>query len=526
MKFTLALTAAGLTLAALALLRLPERAGPAAGAPALGGGGYDVEGRWQGSAPQPGARPNVVLVVLDGLRGSAMQRSGEGAGWLPSLERLITRGVRLDSAFSAAPQSAESLASLLTGRLPSSHGLGSGEGRTGRLGALPTLAEILSHTAGYATEAWVPAARLGGPGTALEGFERVERGVALADIPERVRTRAAGTGAPLFLLVASDEFAGAYAEAGPDTRPGADAQAAPESSEERAVRLVRAYALSRAERARLDAAEDPSGDARLLRRALATPELGARHPELATELARAYAQHLERLDEPLQRALQALERLPGAENTLLIVTAGHGTFLGERGWLLAAPTPRREMLHVPLLFVGPAPFDAPRADAGPVSLLDVMPTVLTWLGLPQAQELDGRSLLPLPEGSRPGHPVAAQARHVLSDGVHGVDALIEAVHDAGWSYLLTYDRLAGTVLEEAYDLANDAQAEHNLADASGRVGALGVSPDFCARVEEARDRVWGAVAGVAFMLESGYMSGPAYVRSERPARLCAPSAAR
>lgn len=524
MKPLLTLAAAGLALAALAVVRPPQGAVPAEPA-AAPGCAYDAEGRWQGPAPTLARRPDIVWVVLEGLRASAAATSGETPGELPSLERIAARGLNFASAFSASPHSAESLASLLTGRLPSGHGLGGGEGRAGRLGALPTLAEILQRTAGYTTEAWVPASRRGGPGTALEGFERIEHGVTLSDIPERVRARGAGTGAPRFLLVACDEFAGAYT--GAERSSGAtETPAASETVEARAVRLVRAYALDGAERARLDADEDPTGDARVLRRALGTPEFGARHPELAGDLGRAYVRHVERADARLQAALTSLVGPPGTESPLLLVTAGHGTALGERGWLLAAPTPQREMLHVPLLLTGPAPFDARSAPRGPVSLLDVMPTLLAWLGLPEAQELDGRSLLPMLKGSDPGHPVSAQARHVLSEGVAGVDALIEAVHDAKWSYVLTYDRLAGTVLEEAYDLTADPQAARNLADASGRVGALGVSPEFCARVESARDRVWGAVAGVAFMLDNGYVSGPAYVRSERPARLCAPAAAR
>ena len=59
----------------------------------------------------------------------------------------------------------------------------------------------------------------------------------------------------------------------------------------------------------------------------------------------------------------------------------------------------QEQLHVPVWIWHPRLES--RDARGPVSLLDLMPTALEWLGVDAPSELDGRSLAPWLEGRGP-----------------------------------------------------------------------------------------------------------------------------
>ncbi len=469
-----------------------------------------------GSRRHDGPRPDVVLVVLDGLRADAVRAQADGAGPLPALQTRAGHARSYQAAYAAAPDPRASLASLLTGRLPQDHGVGLAEDGPGRLRSVPTLAALLA-AAGYRTHAWVPR-RLGtGPGSLLEGFSQVRPGVALADVPAEVARLGAApeaAAAPRLLLLASDELAPPWRGA---------AAAGPAAEGPGAAAVLRRFALDApdASGAAAAAPQPSAAERRRLERALALPLVGPESEPLAEELGQAYRAHLERLDGVLERALAALGSLGGSRDTLLVVTSTTGMALGERGWFLEAEVLIPARLHVPLLLSGPGPLAAPGSVRGAVSLLDVTPTVLDLLALPALEEAAGRSLLaPEPEDGR-ARAVACQARRTFHDGVTGVDVLSSGVVGDGHLYVLAYDRLAGTVLEEGYDLAADPSASRNLADGAGRVGHLPVGRGFCSLVEQARDHVFGAVAGTAFMLENGYLAGAAYVQVERPPRICA-----
>jgi arylsulfatase A-like enzyme len=102
----------------------------------------------------PGApkdRPNVLLIILDTVRAKSLSLYGYHRDTSPSLTRLAERGVRFDRAFSTAPWTLPSHASLLTGDYP--HQL-SADWIEPLDRKVPTLAERFS-AAGYATGGFV-----------------------------------------------------------------------------------------------------------------------------------------------------------------------------------------------------------------------------------------------------------------------------------------------------------------------------------------------------------------------------------
>jgi len=98
-----------------------------------------------------GDRPNVLLIILDTVRAKNLSLYGYHRDTSPSLTRLAESGVRFDRAFSTAPWTLPSHASLLTGDYP--HQL-SADWIKPLDRKVPTLAERFS-AEGYATGGFV-----------------------------------------------------------------------------------------------------------------------------------------------------------------------------------------------------------------------------------------------------------------------------------------------------------------------------------------------------------------------------------
>ena len=96
---------------------------------------------------------NVLLITIDTLRVDRVGAFGGPSGLTPALDRLASEGLRLTRAYSAAPLTLPSHASILTATSPPVHGLRANG--LFRLGPdLPTLAAVLKG-AGYRTAAFV-----------------------------------------------------------------------------------------------------------------------------------------------------------------------------------------------------------------------------------------------------------------------------------------------------------------------------------------------------------------------------------
>ena len=98
---------------------------------------------------------SVLLITVDTLRSDRVGAFGGQGGLTPALDRLAQDGVRLTRAYSPAPLTLPSHASILTATSPPVHGIRANG--LFRLGPnLPTLAAILK-SAGYRTGAFVGA---------------------------------------------------------------------------------------------------------------------------------------------------------------------------------------------------------------------------------------------------------------------------------------------------------------------------------------------------------------------------------
>ncbi len=153
-------------------------------------------------------------------------------------------------------------------------------------------------------------------------------------------------------------------------------------------------------------------------------------------------------DAQIGRILDALDKSPHAENTIIVLWTDHGWHLGEkRHWRKFALW--EEATRVPMIFVVPGLTKANVRCERTVSLLDIYPTLADLCGLPVGEHLEGKSLKPLL-----ADPTAEWGRPVVT--THGYKN--HAVRSERWRYIRYRD---GT--EELYDHEKDPMEWTNLA---------------------------------------------------------------
>ncbi len=111
-----------------------------------------------------------------------------------------------------------------------------------------------------------------------------------------------------------------------------------------------------------------------------------------------YDEELLGLDQSFEALLVALEERALLDETLVVFTADHGETLFDRSTTYGhGRALYEELVRLPLVFYNPALTDA-SIDGCLGSAVDIHPTLLTALGLPVPDALDGR---PLQDGCRP-----------------------------------------------------------------------------------------------------------------------------
>jgi arylsulfatase A-like enzyme len=158
-------------------------------------------------APAPKRRPNLIVYLVDTLRADHCTPFGYERATTAQLGRVASEGLLFESAYSQAPWTRPSVATLFTSRLYSFHGAGK---TTGLSPDLTTLAERM-RSAGYATAGFIANAHVHGSSLNFEqGFTRFDavekgrrRGTARANDVHAAALQwlEANTNRPFFLYV-------------------------------------------------------------------------------------------------------------------------------------------------------------------------------------------------------------------------------------------------------------------------------------------------------------------------------------
>lgn len=121
---------------------------------------------------------------------------------------------------------------------------------------------------------------------------------------------------------------------------------------------------------------------------------------LAAEIRAIYLGLIAELDQQIGRVLEALVASGDLDRTLVIITADHGEMLGD-GWQLGKAGFRPEAFHVPLIIRHPKRQKPGQAVEAFTEHVDLMPTILTALGIEPPRQCDGHDLAPLLTGETP-----------------------------------------------------------------------------------------------------------------------------
>lgn len=124
-----------------------------------------------------------------------------------------------------------------------------------------------------------------------------------------------------------------------------------------------------------------------------------------------YLGDVARADAKLASVLRSLRDAGLARRLITVVASDHGEHLGEHRMVFHDVGLREPLIRVPLVVHGLAGVE-PAVIESPVQLADLVPSVLSWLGLPMPENLPGR---PLP--TAPG--TATEVRAIVSHHSNG-----------------------------------------------------------------------------------------------------------
>jgi choline-sulfatase len=355
------------------------------------------------SLPARASKPDVFLITIDTLRADHVHCYGYDGVQTPALDALARDGVRFSEAFTPSPITNTSHTTILTGLLPSSHGVT--DFAIPLSPETPTWAELLKGS-GYRTAAFIGAVILDAK-TLAPGLDR---GFDFYDyFPEHPQTK---------------ERWGRVERRGMEVVEHAERWLTTNRAGPHFV-WVHLYDPH-------DPYEPPA-------------------PFSLTYKDRLYDGEIAYADSALGRFVVYLKKQGWYENAFIVVVGDHGEGLGEHhenthGIFLYDST-----THVPLILKLPGQASAGKEVKAQVRTTDILPTVLDAVGLPSASRSDGESLKPYYAATE------AQDRTAFGETDYPLRfgwAPLRSVRDGGFKFI-------EAPRPEFYDLRADPGELHN-----------------------------------------------------------------
>jgi arylsulfatase A-like enzyme/Tfp pilus assembly protein PilF len=355
---------------------------------------------------------NVLLITIDTLRTDRVGAFGGPPGLTPNLDRLASEGVQLTRAYSSAPLTLPSHASILTATSPPVHGL-----RTNglfRLGpSIPTLATVLK-SEGYRTGAFVGSFVLDARFGLNRGFDEYD---------DRYGEKHAG-----------DPTEGAERRGEDVVKPALawiNGAASPQPS--------------------VPSPQSPSPQSPWFAWVhLYDPHEPYRAPEPYASQHEPYDAEVAYADAMVGRLLAGLP--PGAlDRTVILMAADHGESLGEHGERTHGVFAYDVTMRVPWIVWMPRRRHA--VSDALVRLIDLTPTALDLVGVGSPPELEGRSIVAL---------VGGRAQETPAAYLEAMDASLTRNWAPLTGVVSHTSKLIDLPIPELYDLASDPREAVNL----------------------------------------------------------------
>ncbi|MCP4640102.1 MAG: sulfatase-like hydrolase/transferase [bacterium] len=396
-------------------------------------------------AEEDGARPNVVLIVLDTLRADRLTAERNGIPLMPNLRRFSEESLDFAHAVSPCSWTRPAMASLFTSLYVDTHGVHyseDAEDPTVKSHAVPesmqTMASYLKR-AGYATAGIQTNAHAHGDLGFAQGFDSYEfKSDAKADwVTARaleIAKEAESAKEPYFLYA---HYLDPHDKYAPPERYRSQL-GCPEKLDETDTQWATDLFTCV-----LDKGHHMVGLKEKRDVADASP--------VGMEAVRTlYDGEVKFLDDELGKLLAYLDE--HRENTIVVIVTDHGEEFWDHGFLMHSLTLYEEQIHVPLIVRGPGL--EPRLVEETVETLDVLPTVADLLGLAPNPLWQGLSLLA--DGRDAQRPAFSSTRTLWPKyKIH-----VEQVQLDNWKLIV--DRTSGG--EMLFDLGADPGEAVNLSE--------------------------------------------------------------
>ncbi len=358
--------------------------------------------------------PNIILITLDTTRADRMGFLGSKAGLTPNLDAVARQGVVFERAFSQAPLTPVSHATIFTGTYPQFHTVTDFGHPLPPL--LPSLPEILQKS-GYHTAAFIGALILDPRANMAPGFDR-----------------------------GFDDFDAGFHQRMPgDTRYN--------SIERRGADVV-ARGISWMKKNK----QRPF----FIWVHLYDPHAPYDPPAPYDKIKDPYNGEIAYSDAALGKLFQYLRQTGLYDRALIAMMSDHGESLGAHGESMHGIFLYDETIHVPLIFKLPGQALAGHRVSSRVRLVDVAPTLLSMLSLPLPPSFQGESLVPMMKAAaKPADDLPAYAETDYPHRAFGWSAL-RSMRTGKYLFVRAPRR-------ELYDQITDKMAEHNMAAASPAV---------------------------------------------------------
>jgi len=416
-------------------------------------------------------RPNILLVVLDAVRFDHLSCYGYGKKTTPNIDRLSTRGILFENAFSTSCWTPPSHASLFTGLYPSFHGVYTGDSvldvsdktlveilrdagyRTLGISSIPQLSVTKGFNRGF--DEYVEAWKLDQTGRLTSKWKAKIRSFLRLDDPitrytyEQIRRwiKEHDPSMPFFIFANMNT---AHSPYDPPTR------------------FLNRHAASPTNFQMTKKLKDLStrDGYRFMARQMEVTE------DEFTGLECLYDGEITYLDELLGKLFVLLQAEDLLEDTLILLLADHGENLGDHGLMYHQFCLYDSLIRIPMIWHYPRAIPHGERVSTLASMVDVMPSILGLAALPPPSDSSrqGIYLFPDRQSNNPEGRNFVVAEYQAPPGVFNYFRRMTpdfdySVYKKGYKSIRTLRHkyiVSSNGHEELYDLAKDPKEQNNI----------------------------------------------------------------
>jgi arylsulfatase A-like enzyme len=385
----------------------------------------------------------VVIISVDPLRADGIHTLGNPLSVTPTIDALVSRGIVFTNAFSVSSWTLPSVMSFMTGEYPSTHKIINKEliGSTEKEGLRPAVLSSDIHTLasvfkanGYATGGFAGGAALSSSYGFDKGFDTYQsdgdfEGLSRS-IPKALKFAQEHVNDKVFIYLHGFDTHGQFIPEGglkrTFTDPAYKGTLTGSTKEQKSLReegVIQGHINLTAE------------DVRFLRA--------------------IYDEKISDMDKEISAFMSGYNKLHTGKKTMFVITSNHGDEFYEHGRIDHGMTLYNEVLQIPLIIVLPGESVGKRVSSQ-VRNIDVFPTVLSLVGIPEDSSLRGQlqgvSLIPAMRGENQRLDIFAETSYRYATFKQAL------ITWEGWKLITDQESLTN----EVFNLRSDPRESHDV----------------------------------------------------------------